>query len=721
MRTPLPLFVLIASLGTGAIASGSAGPTFWTVASAADFLRGTSEGVSVSSQGILTMGPHLASRLTATQPQVWSLAEAADGTLWAGTGGDGRVLRIRPGQPQEIVFDSDETNIFAVAVSGSRVYAASSPDGRVYVIDGTAPAKPFFDPEEKYIWALAVDATGRLWVGAGNPAVIYRVDAGGTGRVMYRPPANHAVVLTPDAEGRMLAGTESPGRLYRFGPDDRPFAVLDSGLTEVRAVAVTADGVVYAAALNRGDDAGSPASDAPSAAVALATLPVSPTPTPTPTSTTRRSQLYRIDTSGAWETVWETSDLIYDLSAAEDGGVFVGTGPEGRLFRVDRARDVVLVTGVDAKHITRFAATPRTSARPMAIATANPGRVLTSAGAGQAPAGADQTAPTFLSPVRDSRSIATWGLIRWEATGSVGVFTRTGNTERPDDSWSDWAGPYANPQGDTIKSPPARFVQWKAVFARAAIQPATTLTSVTVAYLPKNGRPLVSAITVHPPGVVFQRPFSSEEGAIAGLDDATADARRPAGDPAAPPPSPGRRMFQKGLQTIGWKADDPDGDRLTYTLQYRREGETVWRDLRGGLLDALFVWDTTSVADGRYLVRVVATDAATNAADRVLAGERESGPIEIDNTPPQTTVDVTRQGTAARLLVRVRDNQSPVQKLEFSVGGGPWQLVYPADGLADSPDERYEIALPAGTDPARVVIRATDLLQNVSSVAVGAR
>ena len=37
-------------------------------------------------------------------------------------------------------------------------------------------------------------------------------------------------------------------------------------------------------------------------------------------------------------------------------------------------------------------------------------------------------------------------------------------------------------------------------------------------------------------------------------------------------------MFQKGLQTLAWKAEDADADRLTYTLQYRREGETTWRD-----------------------------------------------------------------------------------------------------------------------------------------------
>jgi hypothetical protein len=226
-------------------------------------------------------------------------------------------------------------------------------------------------------------------------------------------------------------------------------------------------------------------------------------------------------------------------------------------------------------------------------------------------------------------------------------------------------------------------------------------------------------VTIHPPGVVFQRPFSSEEGAIAGMDDLTADARRPPGDPGPPSPSPGRRMFQKGLQTLAWKADDADGDRLTYALQYRSEGETTWHDLRTGLSDPLFVWDTTSVADGRYVIRVTASDNPSNPAERALVGDRDSDVVDVDNTPPQITSAVVRAGTSVRLNVRVQDAHSPIQRLEYSIGGGNWQVVYPADGLADSPDERYEIALPAGTDTSRVVLRATDQFQNVSSASGG--
>jgi hypothetical protein len=401
--------------------------------------------------------------------------------------------------------------------------------------------------------------------------------------------------------------------------------------------------------------------------------------------------------------------VIYDIVATGDGGVLAATGPEGRLYRIEANRDVLLLTGVDARQITRFAGPPRPGARLAPFATANPGRVLS-------PGTGDQATATYLSGVRDTRSVATWGLVRWEASGPVALYTRSGNTERPDDSWSEWAGPYSRREGEAIKSPAARFLQWRAVLTRANTPPAASLTSVTVAYLPRNSRPAVSSVTVHPPGVVFQRPFSADDGAIAGLDDLTADARRPPGDAGPPTPPPGRRMYQKGLQTLAWKAEDADGDRLSYSLQFRREGDQTWHTLRSDLADPIVVWDTAKVADGRYVLRVRASDSLSNSAERALVGEKESEPVTVDNTPPAVTAEIARPaGGGLRVEVRVVDAQSPIQKLEYSLAGAPWQLVHPIDGLADAPDERYEIPLSAEADAARLMLRATDLLQNVTS------
>lgn len=697
---------LAAALVGATVTLSASGPTFWTTATAAEFLKGTSDGVFVSLNGTLTAGPMLTSRLATTPAQVWSLAVTSDGAVWAGTGGDGRVVRLAAGQPERTVLDSDESNVFALAAAGTRVYAATGPDGKVYAIESDGTSRPFFDPTEKYIWALAVDRQGRLWVGAGNPAVIYRVDANGASTVVYRPPTAHVVALTVDPEGRMLAGTESPGRLYRFDSGDRPFVVLDSGATELRAVTSDARGTLYAAATVRGDDAGG--SETPSVAAALGAADASDEASSSDAkNTVRQSQVFRIDPNGTWETIWTTPDAIYDLDVVEDG-VLVATGPAGRLYKIAPNRDVFLLTGVDAKQITRFAARPGPDGS-VAFATANPGRVM-AVGRGQ------QSPATFDSAVQDTESASTWGVIRWEATGALTLQTRSGNTEKPDDSWSEWSAPYTDPAGGLVTSPSARFLQWRAVFRSEPAQPSPMLTSVTVAYLATNSRPSVTSLTVYPPGVVFQRPYVADEGAIAGLDESVAERRRAPGEQRQAAPAPTRRMFQRGLQTIAWKGEDDDeGDRLSYSLEYRREGTDVWQELKSGLTDTIYVWDTTSAVDGRYVVRVRASDSPSNAPDRALTGERESDPIDVDNTPPTLTTEVVREGPGARLVIRAHDTRSPIRSVECSVNGGPWQLLYPTDGLADSPDERYELRLASPTDMGRIVIRATDLLQNTMS------
>jgi len=60
-------------------------------------------------------------------------------------------------------------------------------------------------------------------------------------------------------------------------------------------------------------------------------------------------------------------------------------------------------------------------------------------------------------------------------------------------------------------------------------------------------------------------------------------------------PSLGRRTYQKGLQTLVWRADDENDDELSYEIRYRREGETTWKVLREDLREQILVWDTTTV------------------------------------------------------------------------------------------------------------------------------
>jgi len=168
-----------------------------------------------------------------------------------------------------------------------------------------------------------------------------------------------------------------------------------------------------------------------------------------------------------------------------------------------------------------------------------------------------------------------------------------------------------------------------------------------------------------------------------------------------------------------WRADDDNRDTLGYDLLYRREGETAWKTLKRNLTDQILVWDTTSVPNGRYVVRVVATDAASNSPATTLTGAMESTAFDVDNAPPVITVgNVRRDGTRTTVTFEVRDADSAVQKAEYSLDGDRWMTVYPRDGIADSRLEQFELVLEGDQTARGVIVRATDALNNVASADV---
>lgn len=708
------------SLAAAAIAAGftavlsAASPVFWTVSTQTDFLKGTVDGIAIDAEGRLRLGPLVEPLADPGEPFIWSIAQS--GPAWlAGTGNDGKVLKFDGAGAPAVAFDAGELGVHAVVDDGrGGFYAATGPDGRVHHVGASGAASVVFDPEDRYIWSLARAPDGTLFVGTGDRGVIYRVRPGQPGEPFYRTRTANVISLALDAQGRLYAGTSTPGRLFRIDAGGRAFVVIDSPHQEVRGLRIARDGALYAAALTpaQGDDAGA---DDP-APVATVTAQVSGITVGEPaggaagspdTKRTGRGAVYVVRDDRA-DLVWETgSETPYDLLPGADGrSLLVTTGGAGRLYEIDLTAspaNVVLLGRVDARQITQAA---RDSSGDVMLAGSNPGRLfrLRAARAGNG---------TFESEVRDAGSAARWGSIRWRASGpgTVQIATRSGNTSRPDDTWSDWSAPYAGAAGSPITSPGARYLQWRAVLAGTG-DAGPQLTSVTVAYLPRNARPAVTSLTVHPPGVVFQRPFSSNDAEIAGYDPGAGQEPELAQD--APAPAVGRRMYRKGLQTLQWRAEDPNGDRLAYSVSYRREGESVWHVLRAGLADPIFVWDTTSVPDGRYVVRITASDALVNAPSEALDGTRESDGFDVDNTAP--VIDIAAAGSAPGVVrVTVRDAHAGVQRVEYAIGGERWQLVYPADGLSDSREETYEIRLPSPADRARLVIRATDVLQNVAT------
>jgi len=168
--------------------------------------------------------------------------------------------------------------------------------------------------------------------------------------------------------------------------------------------------------------------------------------------------------------------------------------------------------------------------------------------------------------------------------------------------------------------------------------------------------------------------------------------------------------------TFVWRSEDDNGDDLNFDVFYRREGETSWKLLKRGMSDQILVWDTTSVPNGRYTVRIVASDASSNSTGSALSGARESTAFAIDNVPPTITVtSVRRDNGRATIAFDVRDANSSVQKVDFSLDGDKWQSVYPKDGIADSRFEQFELVLEGDAVSRGVTLRATDALNNTAS------
>jgi len=719
---------------------------FFQATTQSDFLKGELENLSVDSRGQLTLGQRTELVYEAASPVLWTMLPRPDGSLLVGSGNDGKVFRVDAQGRGTTFFDSQELQVHALAAAADgTVYVGTSPDGKVYKVDRAGTSTAFFDPEDKYIWALAVDSKGNVYAATGEKGIVYKISPDGKGDAFYKTKATHAIALTFDSSNRLLVATEAPGRVFRVDPDGKGFLLLDTPFDEIRSLRFDSKGMLYVAAqmghaatsgasspTDTDDD--KPADRAPSTGDATR-APVPPVTTEITSVTivdsssggagsvredtrTVRGAVYRIAPDGLWDRLWESKDEApYDVLPDANGRLIVATGNGGKIFRLDgEPLRSTLIARAAAQQVTALQVN---GSGPLYFTTANPGKVYR-LNAELADRG------TFESQVYDASTVATWGTIRWRtqpANGRVEVSSRSGNSATPDDTWSGWSDRYNNADGSSISSPNARYFQWRAVFSRGG-QPAA-LSSVSAAYLQRNIRPQVHSITIHPPGIVFQKPYSSADPDLAGFDNQNTPERKlsaaAANSSGGSSPSLGRRGYEKGLQTIAWKAEDDNGDDLVYDVEYRREGDPVWKPLRRGVSDSILVWDTTTVANGTYFVRVIASDAPSNGTASALTGDLDSSAFDIDNTAPAIAVrNVRAAGDTTRVTLDVTDDQSVILKVEWSRDGQEWQAIFPQDGIADSRAEHYELSVPGTIGPSGVIVRATDAMNNVATTEVSA-
>src|SRR5450432_1213562 len=188
----------------------------WRQSSYDEFLKGTSNGVAVRSDGRLELSPKFTLLADADASFLWSLRVDPKGVLYAGGGSPAKVFRFDASGKPATAFESTDLAVQAIAFDAKgTLYVATSPDGKVYRVSSSGEKSVFFDPKTKYIWDLAFGSNGTLYVATGDKGQIFVVSTDGKGALYYASDEAHIKVLGFDAKGNILAGTEPNGRILR--------------------------------------------------------------------------------------------------------------------------------------------------------------------------------------------------------------------------------------------------------------------------------------------------------------------------------------------------------------------------------------------------------------------------------------------------------------------------------------------------------------------------
>ncbi|MFN8007177.1 MAG: hypothetical protein U0V70_09185 [Terriglobia bacterium] len=497
-------------------------PVFWTNSTYTEFSKGTLKGLTLNADGQMSLAPKFDSVFDTDQALIWSAAFDARKNLYVGTGHDGKIFKIDAGGSSSLYFDAPELDVLALVLDAEQVlFAATSPDGKIYRISSEGKAAVFFDPEDKYIWDMKFDKKGNLFVATGNKGRIYKVGKDGKGEVFYDSGQANLLSLAVDDDGNVIAGSEPDGYLYRISPDGKPFVLYDSSMREIHEVQLDPKGNIYFVGINAPPAGAMPETKSsmpevvPSEAITVsvtvsgqAERKASEEPTPVyraPASRLGRresgnlkSGVFRVKKDGHVENLWMSdSETIFGLYLRPDGKIFFSTGNKGRIYLLATEKKPTLLLETNEEQTTRLIA----GSPDLFACTSNLAKVYRLSSALNAEG-------TFESDVRDTQTTSSWGQLHWKAEvpngASLKVYTRSGNTKKPDKSWSEWSKAYTNSEGEQIQSPRARYIQYKLVLAASGANPAK-FEEIVLPYLQQNLPPEVKSINILPQGVAFQK------------------------------------------------------------------------------------------------------------------------------------------------------------------------------------------------------------------------
>jgi hypothetical protein len=636
-----------------------------------DFQGGDLKGVAIDSAGRVHAGLNLGAVPLGDAQSVWSALSRPDGSVLLGTGNEGKLLEVRGGNVRVVAETKALVVTSLVEAWKGDVLLGTMPTGEILRFSGGKLSKLAKLDGVEHVWALAFDKSAQvLYAATGPEGKLFRIEQNGKAQVYFDAEEQHliSVAVAPSRNGSVVyAGATDKAKLYEVRAPGRASVLYDFGRTEVRSIVVDPHGDVYAIANDIKSGGFVPSRDEEGGEAQ----------TP-PLKTSGKGVLYRFSSDGTPEELMENSDEHYtSLTLGPNGQPYVGTGVNGRIYTVDESHNDVLMADTEERQVGVISL----SGNNQFVTSSDPAVLHPVRGLGG-------TDAVWTSKPLDAGLHAHFGQLSWTASAPLELSTRSGNTQQPDDTWSPWSEPLAKP--GMVQSPAARYVQIRARWSR---DPQAALSDVTLPFVTDNLRAVITSLDVD----------REKDDRISNGSDEIGSSGGPISADANP------------VLKLKWKVENPDSDELRYRLQYRLLGTNEWVDiLRPGrpLTKTQYDWDTSDLPEGRYQLRVEASDELSNPPDRVKKHELSSSAITVDNTPPVIT---SLEVHGRRISGTAVDGVGPIARIEMSVAGsGEWYPFYPRDGIFDQQREDFDVDASsfARTGHSTIAVRVYDQANN---------
>jgi outer membrane protein assembly factor BamB len=620
------------------------------------FEKGKLEGTAVHADGKITRALPTTRTPIDGAAIAYASAVGPDQAIYVSTGNQGQIYRVDDAGAR--LFASTGAPVASALLwVADTLYAGTLEKGKVLAIDRKGQVKDFAALSgAAHVWSLGYDAKKSvLYAATGPEGKLFAIDKSGKAKLIHDDEAEHLLALALDGDGRKYVGTSNGARLLRIEGEEAR-VLYDAPGQEITALAL-GPGFVAIASNEFHDTSGDPLKDV--------------------SARTRRGKagkgkIFSVSLDGLIEELYRSdAGHVTALEVdAKQGAVLIGLGHEGRIVRVKKGQSQATWVDVDERQIVAIHLSERAPhfVSSDGVALYRPG---------------SNGAALWTSAVLDAKTQAHFGALTVRKRGAVTFRTRSGNTEAPDPSWSAWSAIHNG--NAPIQSAPARFLQIEANF-----KPDAELYALEAFYAPQNLPAYVRNVRAN-----LER------------------------DKPAPTPSASPSSTPKTQVTLNWDVDNPDADKLRYRLYYKRDGHDASLPVlpEHEILDKTEQrWETVSLPDGYYRVRVEASDELSTPTAAVAKNETTSAPILVDNHAPVIS-ELRLNGS--RLSGRAEDALGPIALLELSIDGGFFRVISTEDGLFDGPREAFSVELTAiGPGLHVAAVRATDAARNTSTAAL---